>query len=203
MKISVIEIVLTCTLVSLPFWKLCLFWVNRSILNYAPLSIQLKNWRHDLVWRDAGKSLARTGRKQATETKLGNYSVYSQRSSIDFLALWYNFWKPLIKIRKFVRPTGLHSSNDLRIGRKMATFQLIFQSREQVVVRRSLIRRIGWMMTLEAQVGQFLVGCKCPVSHGIVVQEQDPLGDLSAALAFFPTECPSVAPAEMSNTRRW
>jgi hypothetical protein len=32
--------------------------------------------------------------------------------------------------------------------------------------------------TLEAQVGQFLVGCKCPVSRGIVVQEQDPLGDL-------------------------
>jgi len=35
---------------------------------------------------------------------------------------------------------------------------------------------------LEAQVGQFLLGCKCPVSRGIVVQEQDPLGDLPAAL---------------------
>ena len=35
--------------------------------------------------------------------------------------------------------------------------------------------------TLEAQVGQFLLGCKCPVSRGIVVQEQDPLGDLPAA----------------------
>jgi len=34
---------------------------------------------------------------------------------------------------------------------------------------------------LEAQVGQFLLGCKCPVSRGIVVQEQDPLGDLPAA----------------------
>jgi hypothetical protein len=32
--------------------------------------------------------------------------------------------------------------------------------------------------TLEAQVGQFLLGCKCPVNRGIVVQEQDPLGDL-------------------------
>jgi hypothetical protein len=29
--------------------------------------------------------------------------------------------------------------------------------------------------TLEAQVGQFLLGCKCPVSRGIVVQEQDHL----------------------------
>jgi len=31
--------------------------------------------------------------------------------------------------------------------------------------------------TLEAQVGQFLLGCKCPVSRGIVVQEQDTLGE--------------------------
>jgi len=35
--------------------------------------------------------------------------------------------------------------------------------------------------TLEAQVGQFLLGCKCPVSQGIVVQEQDDFGVLSAA----------------------
>ena len=42
------------------------------------------------------------------------------------------------------------------------------------------IRRIGWVIkTLEAQVGQFLLGCKYPVSRGIV-QEQDPLSDLSA-----------------------
>jgi len=44
------------------------------------------------------------------------------------------------------------------------------------------IRRIGWVIkTLEAKVGQFLLGCKCPVSRGIVVQETDLLGDLPAA----------------------
>jgi hypothetical protein len=32
--------------------------------------------------------------------------------------------------------------------------------------------------TLEAQVGQFLLGCKCLVSQGVV---QDPLGDFPAA----------------------
>jgi hypothetical protein len=32
--------------------------------------------------------------------------------------------------------------------------------------------------TMEAQIGQFLLGCKCPVSRGIVVQEQDPLDGL-------------------------
>jgi len=34
---------------------------------------------------------------------------------------------------------------------------------------------------LEAQVGQFLLGCKCPVRRGIVVQEQDRLGEYAAA----------------------
>ena len=52
---------------------------------------------------------------------------------------------------------------------------------EQVVVRRGQIRRIGWVIkTLEAQLGQFLLGCKCPVKRGIAMQEQDPLGDLPA-----------------------
>jgi len=64
----------------------------------------------------------------------------------------------------------------------MANFQLFLQFSEQVVVRRGQIRRIGWVIkTLEAQIGHFLLGCKCPVSRGIVVQEQDPLGDLPAA----------------------
>ena len=57
-----------------------------------------------------------------------------------------------------------------------------FQSREQVVVRLSQIRRIGWSIkTLEAQVAQFLLGCKCPMSRDIVLLEQDPLGELPAA----------------------
>jgi len=58
---------------------------------------------------------------------------------------------------------GLGGSNDLRVARKMATFQLFFQSREQMVVQWGQIRRIGWVIkTLEAQVGQFILGCKCP-----------------------------------------
>jgi len=69
---------------------------------------------------------------------------------------------------------------------KWRTFNyfFVFQSREQVVVRRGKIQRIGWVIkTLGAQVGQFLLGCKCPVYRGIVVQEQDNLGDLPAALS--------------------
>jgi len=77
---------------------------------------------------------------------------------------------------------GLRGSNDLYVGRKVATFQLSFEPREQVAVRRGQIWRIRWVMeTMEAQVGQFLLGCKCPVSRGIVVQEQDQLGELPTA----------------------
>jgi len=51
-----------------------------------------------------------------------------------------------------------------------------------VVVRRGQIRRIGWVIkTLEAQLGQFLLGCKCLVSGGIFVHEQGQLGGLTAA----------------------
>ena len=65
---------------------------------------------------------------------------------------------------------------------KLRPSNCFFQSREQVVVRRGQIRIIGWVIkTLEAQVGQFLLGCKCPVSRGIFVPEQDPLVDLPVA----------------------
>ena len=61
-------------------------------------------------------------------------------------------------------------------------FSIFFQSRERVVVRRGQIWRIEWVIkTLEVQLVQFLPGCKCPVSRNIVVQQQDPLGDLPAA----------------------
>jgi len=54
-----------------------------------------------------------------------------------------------------------------------------------VLVRWGEIGRIEWVIkTLEVQVGQVLPGCKYPVSRGIVVQEQDPLGNLTVASSF-------------------
>ena len=134
-----------------------------------------------LVRGGADKSLARPGRKEATATKLGIYSTYFPRSSI---ARCSNFSRPLKKkkIRRLSVQPGLRGSNDLRVGRKSATFQLSFPFREHVVVRRGQIRRIGWVIkTLKAQVGQFTLGWKCPVRRGIVVQEQEPLGELPEA----------------------
>ena len=136
-----------------------------------------------LVRGGADKSIARPGRKQATVTKLGIYSSYSPRSSIHFLARCSNFCKPLTKNSEGcpsnqVSAAVMTSASD----EKWRAFNFFFQSREQVVVRRGEIQRIGWLIkTLEAQVGQFLLGCKCAVSWGIVVQEQDHLGELPAA----------------------
>ena len=76
-----------------------------------------------VVRRDTDKSLARPERKQATATKPGIYSTYSPRSLIHFLARCSNICKPLKN--NSVQP-GLRVSNDLRVGRKMAIFQLFF-----------------------------------------------------------------------------
>ena len=55
---------------------------------------------------------------------------------------------------------GLRGSNDFSDGKKWRPFNFFFQSREQEVVQRGQIRRIGWeIKTLEAQVGQFILGC--------------------------------------------
>ena len=122
------------------------------------------------------KSLAQPGRKQATVTKLWVSSTYSPRSSIHFLARCSNFCKPLNKnsescLSNQVSTAALTSALD----EKWRTFSCFFQSREQVVVQQGQILRIGLMIkTLEAQVGQYLLGCKCLVSRSIVVQEQDP-----------------------------
>ena len=101
---------------------------------------------------------------------------------LNFVAPCSNFCKPLKKNQKVVRPTRSPRQQWPPRRKKMATFQLFFQSREHVVFRRGQIRRIGWVIKiLESQVGQFLLGCKCPASRGIVVQDQDPFGDLPAA----------------------
>ena len=63
------------------------------------------------TYRGADKPLARPGRKQATATKL------------------FNLWQATQKqFRRLSVQPGLRGSNDLRVGRKMGTFLLFFQS---------------------------------------------------------------------------
>jgi len=77
----------------------------------------------------------------------------------------------------------LRGSNDFRVGRKMANFQLFFFS----------VQGTGGSPTgpvPENRVGYQDIGnpgrpvpsgLQVPVSRGIIVQEQDPLGNLPAA----------------------
>ena len=72
------------------------------------LALRLSRWQKYLppcVRGVADKSLALPGRKQATATKLGIYSTYTPRRSVQFLARCSNFCKSLKKIQKFVHPT--------------------------------------------------------------------------------------------------
>ena len=129
----------------------------------------------------ADKFLGRPGRKQTTATKLGIYSTYSPLVSP---LLW------LLQATQKKNSEGCPSNHVSAAAMtprrtKNGDLSILFESRGQVVVRRGQIRRIGWVIkTLEAQVGQFLLGCKCPVSRGIVVQEQDPLRAFTATFFF-------------------
>ena len=141
------------------------------------------NLRFMVIRGGADKSLARPERKQATATKLGIYSTHSSRSSINFLASCSKVCK-LIKKNSVSCPSKQVSTAAMiaKSDEKWRPFN-IFQSREQVVARWGQIRRIGWVIkAMEAQVGQFLLGCKCTVSRSIAVQEQDSLGELPVVL---------------------
>jgi len=95
---------------------------------------------------------------------------------------------------------GLCGSNDIHVGRKIATFQLFFQSREQVVVRRGpdLENMVGDQDT--GRPGRPVSsGLQCPVSRGIVVQEEHPLGEIPAEFSF---QNVLQLHQQMSNTRR-
>jgi len=99
---------------------------TNTVINFTT-PLRSASSRCTYIREGADKSLARTGKKQSTATKLGIYSTYSPRSSINFLARCSNFFKPLKKeFRRLSAQPGLSGSNDLRVGRKMATFQLFF-----------------------------------------------------------------------------
>ena len=134
-----------------------------------------------LIQEGADKSLARPRRKPTTATKLGIYSTHSPQSSIHFLACCSNFCKPLKKkIRKVACPTrSLQQQRPLHQTKngKLSIFFSV-QGIGGSPTGPDPENRVGDIKTLEAQVGQFLLGCKCLVSQGNVLQEQDPFGDL-------------------------
>ena len=81
-----------------------------QLVSYAPKTAEFYLLH---FYRGADKSLARPGRKQATATKLSNFLQATQKK----------------KIRRLSIQPGLLGSNDLRVGRKMAIYQLFSISR--------------------------------------------------------------------------
>jgi len=128
---------------------------------------------------DADKSLARPGRKQAAATKLGIYSTYeySPRSSIHFLARRSNFCKPLKKKKSESCPSNQVSASEEK-WRPFNCFSV--QGTSGSPTWPNPENRVGDQDTGSPGRPVFS-GCKCPVSWGIVVQEQDPIGELPAA----------------------
>jgi len=128
----------------------------------------------------ADKSLARPGRKQATATKLGIYSAYSPQSSIHFLARCSNFCKPLKKNSEGcpsnqVSAAAMTSALDEN-WRHFSCFSV--QRTGGSLTGPDPENRVG---DQDIGMGQFLLVCKCPVRRGMVMQEQDPLGELPVA----------------------
>jgi len=155
-----------------------------------------------LFTRGADKSLARPRRKQATVTKLGIYSTYFPRSSVHFLTRCSNFCKPLKKNQKVVRQTRSPRKQWPPHRTKNGDLSIVFSA-----------QGTGGSPTgpdpenkLDAQD----IGSPGrPVSSGLQVLSEP--GHCSARTKlpwwpsrdFFPSKCPSIAPAEMSNTPRW
>ena len=181
------------TLCNIKFRVCCVFKIPR---------MQRKSTLFGTSTRGSDKSLARPGRKQATAIKLGIYSTYSPRSKIHFLARCYNFCKTLKKIRNLPVQPGPRGSNDLRVGRKMATFQLFFS------VQGTSGRSTG--PHPEKRAGDEDIGSPGrPVSFGLQVPSEP--GNFRArtrhpwwpSRGVFPSKCHFIAPAEMSNTPGW
>ena len=149
----------------------------------------------------ADKSLARPGRKQATVIKLGIYSTNSPRSSIHFLAHWSNFCKPLKK------------NSEGCLSNQVSVAAMTSASKNGDLSIVVSVQGTGGSPTRpdpENRVGDQDTGSPSrPVSSGLQVPSE--LGHCHARTrppcwpshGIFPSKCPSIAPAEMSNTPRW
>jgi len=154
----------------------------------------------------ADKSLARPGRKLATATKLGiyEYSAYSPRSSIHFLARCSNFYRPLKKkeTQKVVRPTRSPRQQWHPRRTKNGDLSIVFsvQGRGGSPTGSDTENRVGDQDT--GSPGR-------PISSRLQVPSEP--GHCRArtrppwwtSRGVFTSKCSSVAPAEMSYTRRW
>ena len=135
-----------------------------------------------MVRGGADTSLARPGRKQITAKKHGIYSTFSPRNRNTFLTQLQLLLHTTLKNSENCLSNQVSVAAMTSASEENSDISIVFQSREQVVVRRGQIRRTGWVIkSLAAQVGQFLLGCKCPVRMDMFVQKQEHTGGIPSA----------------------
>ena len=173
----------------------CVSWTELSLRIKTQFLIYLFI-RH--IRGGADKSLARPGRKQATATKLGIYSTHSPRSSVYFLARCSNFFK-LLKKDSESCPSNQVSAAVMTFAsdEKMATFnRFSVQGTGGSPVGPDLENRLGDQDN--ASPGRSVSsGLQVPGEPGHCRARTRPFRGV------FPSKCPSIVPAEMSNTLSW
>jgi len=176
----------------LPSFTLC----NTSFLTRSGQVISI------LLRECADMSLARPGMKQATATKLGIYSTYSPWSSIHVLARCFNFCKPHKKIQKFVPPTRFPRQQWPLRRTKNGELSIVFsvQGTGGRPTEPDPENRAG---------GQDIGSTGRPVSSRLQVHGESGHCRVRTRPPWcnsrgpFPSKCPSIAPAEISNTPPW
>jgi len=150
----------------------------------------------------ADKSLARPRLKQVTATKIGIYSTYSPRSSIHFLARCSNLCKPFKKNQKVVLRTRSPRQQCPPRRTKNGELSIVFsvhetgssptgpdsENRVGDQDNGSPGRLVSSRLQVPSEPGHCRTITRPPWRHSRGV---------------FPSKCPSIAPAEMSNTPRW
>jgi len=155
-----------------------------------------------MLWEGADKSLAQPGMNQVTATKLGIYSTYFPRSSISFLARCYNFCKPVKKIQNVVLPIRSPRQQWPPHRTKNGDFLFHFS-----------VQGTGGSLTgpdPENRVGDQDTGSSGSWFSSRIQVPNEP-GHCCARIkslwwtsrCFFPSKCPSIAPADISNTPHW
>jgi hypothetical protein len=148
------------------------------------------------------KVLSPTRKEQDTTTKLGIYSTYSPRSPINFLSRYYNFCKPLKKISECC------PSNHISAAVTTSASEEKCQPFNSFSVQGTGDSPTG--PDPENGVGVEDIGSLgWPVFSGFQVPGEPGNCRASTRLLWwnfrglFPSKCPSIAPAEMSNTPLW
>jgi hypothetical protein len=184
------------TRMALIFFVYCIhkFGIKLGLSKNAWLQCIWRRWKLYINYEGCWQVLSPTTKETSYSDQTRDLFNVLPTKLNTLLNPFHKVCKSLKKIRSFSVQPGLRGSNDLRVGRKMATFQLFSvqgtggsptgpdpESRVRDQENESTGRPIS-------------SGMQVPGEAGIIVKEQHPV---------FPLKCPSIAPAEMSNTPRW